>query len=705
MILVRLSLILAATALAGLAQNASFSAAQNASVAERPPAKLPELAHFSASEADPRVNPCTDFYQYACAKWMAENPIPADQVQWDTAGPLQLWNETLLGQTLEKLSANNAQRTANEQKVGDYYFACMDTGAIEQHTREWLKPELDRIAALKSTRDLAVEIAHLHQTIPGAWAGNDNETNAALFGFAGGADYDDASRNVAQIDQGGMGLPARSFYLDQDEKSKQIREKYVRHIERMLVLGGEPQAQAKADAAVVLEIETALAKGAMDAVHRRDPKNLNNQMSLAQVKALTPSFDWDRYLSLVHAPPSTPHYLVSAPEFFRNLETVLRAQPLDHWKAYLRWQMLHGSANALSQAFVNENFDFFTHTLYGAEKLQPRWRRCVSAVDALLGEALGQVYVARAFSPESKTRVLQMVRDIEAEMSKDIQAQNWMAAETKRRAVEKLNAVVNKIGYPDHWRDYSSVHIGRTSYLANRQAGTAFEFERWVAKIGKPVDRTEWQMTPPTVNAYEDPQTNTINFPAGILQPPLFGAQDDGVNYGAAGQIIGHELIHSFDDQGRKFDAKGNLRDWWQAADAAAYDKRGACIANEYSQMIPEAGVKQDGKLTQGEDTADNGGLHLAFLAYQDALARQGKKMDVKESDGLTPRQRFFEAFAFEWCSNVRPELMRTQVLTNPHSLPKYRVNNVVSNMPEFWQAFSCHKGQPMVRENACRVW
>jgi endothelin-converting enzyme/putative endopeptidase len=525
-----------------------------------------------------------------------------------------------------------------------------------------------------------------------------------LFGFAGGADYNDASRNVAQIDQGGMGLPGRSFYRDQAEKSRQIRTQYERHVANMLELAGEPARQARTDAAVVLEIETALADGAMDPVHRRDPKNVNNKMSLAQVRALTPSFDWGQYLALVKAPAST-HYLVSAPEFFKNLETLLERHSLDHWKAYLRWQMLHGSANALNAAFVNENFNFFTHTLLGAEKLQPRWRRCVRAIDSLLGEALGQVYVTRAFPPESKRRVLDLVRDIEAEMSNDVGAQNWMAAETKRRAIEKLNAVLNKIGYTDRFRDFSQVRIGRSNYLENQQAATAFEFERWVGKIGTAVDRSEWQMTPPTVNAYEDPQTNTINFPAGILQPPLFGAEEDAVNYGGIGMVIGHELIHGFDDQGRKFDAQGNLRDWWQPADATAYEERGACIANEYTQIIPEAGVKQDGKLTQGEDTADNGGLHLAFVAFEDALARQGKQMDAKESDGLTPRQRFFESFAFVWCGQVRPELMRTQVLTNPHSLPRYRVNNVVSNMPEFWQAFSCRKGQPMVRENACRVW
>jgi putative endopeptidase len=681
-----------------------LTAAPFLAAAQTPPTQLPKLEHFSATIADPSLNPCDDFYQYVCAKWMKANPIPADQTTWGTASPLRLWNETLLLQTLEKISANDPHRTPSEQKVGDYYFACMDEAGIEQHTRDWLKPELNRIAAMKSKRDLAREVAHLHQAIPGAWVGGDNQTNAALFGFSGGSDFDDASRNVAQIDQGGMGMPGRSFYLDQDDKAKQIREQYTHHVENMLALAGESAAEAKADAAVVLAIETALATAAMDPISRRDPKNLNNKMTLAQVKALTPSFDWDRYLALVRAPAS-PHYLVSAPEFFKNLETTLQREPLDHWKIYLRWQMLHGSAATLSEAFVNENFAFYTHTLRGSQKIEPRWRRCVRAVDDLLGEAMGQVYVTRAFPPESKARTLQLVRDIETEMAKDIQAQNWMAAETKRRAIEKLNAVLNKIGYPDHWRDYSSVRIGRASYLANVQSASTFEFERWVAKIDTPLDRSEWQMTPPTINAYEDPQTNTINFPAGILQPPFFGAEDDAINYGAIGMVIGHELIHGFDDQGRKFDEKGNLRDWWQPADGAAYEQRGACIANEYTQMVPEAGVKQDGKMTQGEDTADNGGMHLAFLAFQDALARQGKQMDAKEADGLTPRQRFFESYAFSWCSQVRPERMRTQVLTDPHSLPRYRVNNVLSNMPEFWQAFSCQKGKPMVRENACRVW
>jgi putative endopeptidase len=668
------------------------------------PAQLPTLAHFSASVVDASVNPCDDFYKYVCSKWTAANPIPADQPYWGTWSPLDLWNETVLVQTLEKIKADDPKRTPNEQKTGDYYFSCMDEGTIERQARAWLKPELDRIAALKTKRDLAVEVAHLHQTIGGAWAGSDNQTNAALLGFAGGADYNDASRNVAQIDQGGMGMPARSFYLDQDDKSKQIRAKYLEHVRKMLALAGEPDAQSRGAAATVLAIETELARNAMDPIARRDPHNLNNKMSLAEVKALTPSFDWDAYLALVKAPAS-PYYIVSAPAFFKGLETAIAAHSLDQWKAYLRWQMLHGSAKSLSTAFVNENFDFFNRTLFGAEKLQPRWRRCVRAVDADLGEALGQVYVARAFPLERKVRVDRMVRDIETEMAKDIDAQNWMTPQTKRLATEKLHAVVNKIGYPGQWRDYSALSIGRASYLENRHRAAYFEFERWAAKIGKPVDRTEWAMTPPTVNAYEDPQTNTINFPAGILQPPLFGADDDATNYGAAGAVMGHELIHSFDDQGRKFDAKGNLKEWWQAADASAYEQRGACIAKEYTQMTPEAGVKQDGKMTQGEDTADNGGIHLAFLAYQDALKRQGKQLDAKEADGLTPRQRFFESYAFMWCSQWRPEMMRTLVLSNPHSIDRYRVNNVVSNMPEFSKAFSCRAGQPMVHENACRVW
>jgi len=682
-------------------------AQQPGSSPQTPPKELPKLEPFNTSNVDSSADPCNDFFSYVNEKWLAAHPIPADQVNWGVGNPLQLWNETVLVQALEQTSANDPKRTPNEQKVGDYYFACMDTKTIDAHATEWLKPELDRISAIHYKHGITEEIAHLHQTIPGARDPGDNQTNAALIGFSGQTDFDDASRVVAFIDQAGMALPGRSFYLDQDDKAKEIRAKYLKHVAAILVLAGETPEQAKPDADTVLGMETELAKSAMDPVARRDPKNLNNKMTLAQLKALTPSLDWDSYLTMVHA-PTTPHYLVASPEFPKNLETMLNQHPLEHWKTYLRWQMLHGNASSLSEPFVKENFDFFARTLFGAKEQQPRWRRCVRNVDASLGEALGQVYVDRAFPPANKQRVLDMVKNIEAALSKDIDAADWMAPETKKQAQIKLAATLNKIGYPDHFRDYSKVSIQRTSHLANRQQTTMFEFRRYVNKIGKQVDRTEWTMTPPTINAYEDPQTNTINFPAGILQPPFFEvAQDDPVNYGAAGMVIGHETIHGFDDQGRKFDAQGNLRDWWTANDAKEYEARAKCISDEYTQSIPEAGpgVTQNGLLTLGEDTADNGGLHLALLALQLDLAQQGKSLNDKGSDSFTNLQRFFLSYAYSWCDQYRPELVRTLVLTNPHSYPKYRVNNVVSNFPEFAQAFGCHQGQKMVRAHVCHVW
>jgi len=672
-----------------------------------PPAELPKIAHFSPDIADTGLDPCADFYKYSCSKWHVANPIPADEAAWGTGGPLGIWNQAILGQTLEKLSSNDPGRSANEQKIGDFYHSCMDERNIDAHSRQWLQPELDRIARIKTKSDFAAEIAHLHQTIPLAWSQQDNQTGSVLFGFTGSPDFGDASHNVAQFDQGGMTLPSRSYYLDQDDKSKEIRAKYLKHLANMFKLIGEKPEQAKADAEIVLDLETGLAQVAMDAISRRDPKNLNNPMSLAQVKGLTPSFAFDQYLKIVNAPLS-PHYIVTSPNFFKGVEGMFEHRPLEHWKVYLRWQLLLGSTPGLGNDFFQESFDFFGRTLAGAKEIQPRWRRCVNSTDFTLGEALGQAYVARAFPPEYKERVLNLVQDLNTALAKDIDSLDWMSAESKKQAQEKRQATLDKIGYPDRWRDYSSVPIVRDNYLANRQRAIEFEFERWVAKIGKPVDRTEWTMTPPTINAYEDPPTNTINFPAGILQPPEFEmSQDDSVNYGAIGAVIGHETIHGFDDQGRKFDAQGNLRDWWTAKDAKEYESRGKCISDQYSQEVPEAGpgVKQDGLMTLGEDTADNGGIHIAYMALQHALARQGRDMDGKEADGLTPRQRFFLAYAFGWCEEYRPELVRQAVLSDPHSYPKYRVNNTVSNMPEFSAAFGCHKGQPEARVNACRVW
>jgi putative endopeptidase len=674
---------------------------------QTPPTELPVLEHFSPDIADRTLDPCNDFYKYACGKWLAAHPLPADEVAWGPAGPLDLWNHSLLVQTLQKLSANDPGRTANEQKVGDYYAACMDEKGIEAHSQEWLKPELNRIEKIKNWSDIAAEVAHLHQTIQSAWVQSDDQSNGVLMGFSAQPDYDDASRNLAQFDQGGMTLPGRSYYLDQDDKAKEIRAKYVKHIENMLMLAGEKPTQTKAEAEVVLAIETGLAKVAMDPISRRDPKNLNNKMSLAQVKALVPSFDFDRYLKQVSAPPS-PQYIVTAPNFFKGVESMLKQRPLRDWRIYLRWQMVSGSAALLSDAFVQENFDFFGRTLSGAKAIRPRWKRCVDSVDGNLGEALGQAYVQHAFPPENRARVLQMVQNLESAMGKDIESLDWMSPETKARAQQKLHATLNKIGYPERFRDYSSVQITRDNLLAARQHAVGFEFERWVAKIGQAVDRTEWTMTPPTINAYEEPTQNTINFPAGILQPPFFQmSQDDAVNYGDIGSVIGHEITHGFDDQGRKFDEQGNLRDWWTPADAKQYEAREKCISDQYTQEVPEAGpgVKQDGNMTLGEDTADNGGTRIALMALKEALAHEGKDLDTQGDDGLTPRQRFFLSYAFGWCAEWRPEFVRLAVLTDPHSFPKYRVNNTVANMPEFAIAFGCHQGQPEARVNACRVW
>jgi putative endopeptidase len=666
----------------------------------------PKLEHFDISMVDKTLDPCQDFYKYACSKWNAANPIPADQVAWGTGSGLQYWNENILRDALEKAAAPTSNRTDYEQKIGDYWAACMDESGIEAAGTRDLKPELERIAQMTSKSQLADQVAHIHRAVPGAWQGDDNQSRAALLGFGQMQDFDNASRVVAAIDQAGLGLPNRDFYIKDDDKSKEIRGEYETHIKKMLVLSGESPEQSAVDAKTIIAIETAMAQAQMDNVTRRDPKNLNNKMSLEQVQSLTPSFDWKHYIEVVSAPPSSPHYIVTSPNFFRGLEPLIQQHSVDDWKVYLRWHLVHGSAPYLSKAFVDENWNFYSHTLQGARQLQPRWRRCVRAADRDLGMALGQAYVAAAFPPESKQRTVAMVHDIEHALDQDITTIDWMQPATKEQAKIKLQAIEDKIGYPDHWRDYSSVKVGRDSYLNNVHEATTFEFHRQLNKIGKPVDREEWTMTPPTINAYYDAQLNTINFPGGILQPPYFDSKmEDPVNYGAIGMVIGHEITHGFDDEGRKFDAQGNLRDWWTEADAKAYDQRGQCIADEYTEEIPEAGVKQNGHLTQGEDTADNGGLRLAFMAVTNKLQSEGKSLDAKEADGWTPRQKFFVSYAYSWCEELRPEFMRTIVLTNPHSIPRYRVNNVVSNMPEFQEAFSCKKGSPMVRANQCRVW
>jgi putative endopeptidase len=692
--------------LALVAQNANPSLSVATSAGDEAKS-APKLSHFDPNLVDKSLNACDDFYKYACNKWMAANPIPPDQVKWSTGSGLELWNDTVLRETMEANSRNDATRNAVQQKIGDYWAACMDESGIEAAGLKSLRPELERIAGLKSKQEITLEIAHLHHLFPGAWEGSDNQTDAPFFGFSGGQDFDDASKVVAQIDQGGLSLPNRDYYINSDEKSVETLKKYRAHVQKMFVLAGETEAQAGEDAGAVVELETDLAKAQMDNIKRRDPKNINNKMTLAQVRELTPSIDWNVYLKAVNAPVSD-HYIVTAPDFFRAEEKLLAERSLEQWKTYMRWQVIHNAAPYLNKAVVDEDFAFFSHTLSGQEQQLPRWRRCVNSADRDLGEALGQAYVDRAFPPESKARTIEMVHAIERALQDDIEQVTWMTPVTKEQALVKLKGIEDKIGYPSHWRDYSSVKITRDNYLGNVEQASSFEFERWVAKIGKPVDRGEWTMTPPTINAYYDPQLNTINFPAGILQSPYFEkSMDDSVNYGAIGMVIGHELTHGFDDQGRKFDVHGNLRDWWTAEDARQYDERGKCISDEYTQEVPEAGagVKQNGLLTQGEDTADNGGIHLSLNALEAELKKQGKSLDDKGPDGWTYRQRFFLSYAYSWCSNIRPEVARLDVATNPHSLAIFRIDNVVSNMSEFAEAFGCRAGQKMVRANACRVW
>ncbi|HXW91789.1 MAG TPA: M13 family metallopeptidase [Terriglobales bacterium] len=670
---------------------------------EQPP---PALDHFDASKVATSIDPCTDFYEYSCHRWVQDNPVPPDEIFWGASGKLQLWNEAVLHQTVLAIAAKPvAERTPVEQKVGDYWAACMDEKQRKQTALETLRPGLERIDHMRSKAEIAEIVADLHLSIYGAWNPSDPATYAALFGFGAQPDFHDTANVIPQFDQGGMGLPGRDFYLKTDAESLAILTKYKAHVARMLELSGEPVARAQSAAEAVLNLETAMAKSAMDVVKRRDPKNLDNEMGLAEVEKLAPNFDFARYLEGVNAPPSGK-FIVTSPEFFRSLERLIQDESLAHWKSYLKWQLLAGSASQMSDDFVQEDFEFVGKTLFGAKAMLPLWRRCVQAEDRDLGQALGQAYVARAFPAANKERVKQIVQNLEAALGSDIDASDWMSPETKKQAHLKLAMQVDKIGYPDHWRDYSALEIRPDNHLENVRRAAAFEFHRQLQKIGKPLDRSEWTMTPPTVNAYEDAQTNTINFPAGILEPPFYDpTQDDSVNYGAVGAVIGHETIHGFDDQGRKFDGSGNLRDWWTSTDAQAYDQRGDCIREEYTEFVPEAGVQQDGRLTQGENTADNGGIYLALFALEADLQAKGEALDSKGQDGLTARQRFFLAYAGISCSNVRPEMMRTLLLMDPHPLDKYRVNNVVSNMPEFAQAFSCHKGQPMVRKNACRLW
>ena len=637
---------------------------------------------------DRTVDPCVDLFTFSCGKWIQSNPIPPDQSSWGIYNKLQDDNLKQLRELLEATSAPNRARSSNAQKIGDYYASCMDETAIDALGIKPLQPELLRIEQLQAKKDLATVVASMIG-------------EGTPFRIDSEQDFKDSSIVTAAVDQRGLGLPDRDYYLKQDQKSKDLRAAYVAHVQKMFELLGDKPELAATEAQSAMKIETALARGSMTRVDRRDPKKIYHFMSVAELEKLTPAFGWKEYFRQIGL-SGISSLNVAVPEFFKTLNSQIEQQDLATWKSYLRWHAIHANATSLSSAVVNENFNFFGKTLQGKEQLPPRWKRCTNDVDDDLGEALGQVYVEKYFSPEAKKQVLEILQGIQKAMDADIHSLPWMSEETKRRALEKLQSMANKIGYPDKWRDYRQLEIKRGDHMGNSLRARRFKFDRDLAKIGKPVDRQEWQMTPPTVNAYYDPQKNDINFPAGILQPPMFDPKSDAApNYGNAGSTIGHELTHGFDDEGRQFDAQGNLKDWWTTIDGKEFDRRASCISDQYSQYTVIDDIKINGKLTLGEDVADLGGTLLAYLAWKEATKDQKRE----SIDGFTPDQRFFIAYGQQWCSSNKDETKRLRAAIDPHSPDQYRANGVVSNMPEFREAFHCKLGQPMVRENACRVW
>jgi putative endopeptidase len=657
---------------------------------------LPYSPSLDLSSMDKSIDPCVDLYHYSCGGWQKKNPIPPDQTSWSVYGKLYQDNLVFLRGMLDQAAQPDPQRNGVTQKIGDFYAACMDESAVEKRGASAIQPELDAIEQIKSPKDLTPALARLQLSLS-------RYSGSMLFSAGSTQDPDDSEHVIADLDQGGLAMPDRDYYTKDDAKSKETRERYLQHVQKVFELLGDSPATAKINAETVMRLETAMAKASLTRVERRDPHKLVHKMKVADLTQLAPTFDWVAYYREMQY-PDFPILNVDAPEFIKELNTLLTSESIDSWKTYLRFHVANASSPYLSQKFVDENFEFYRKYLRGAKEQQPRWKRCVQYADQDLGEALGQVYVAKVFSPQLKQSTLDMVKGIEDAMGQRIRALDWMSPETKQQALIKLASIRNKIGYPDKWRDYSSVNITRDDFAGNVERTHAFETRRDINKIGKPVDHGEWGISAPTVDAYFDPQMNDINFPAGVLQPPLYDPKmDDAPNYGNTGGTIGHELTHGFDDEGSQFDSHGNLKDWWTKEDRVKFDARTQCVDDQYSSYVSVEDVHINGKLTLGENVADLGGEILAYIAWKDA----NKDKHLQPIDGLTPEQRFFIGFAQWDCANERPEDLRVRAMTDPHSPSRYRINGVVVNMPEFAEAFSCKPGQPMVKPsaNVCRVW
>lgn len=648
----------------------------------------------NTANLDPTCAPCKDFNQFANGGWMAKNPIPPAYPSWGVANEVNERNRNILHEILEDAARNTmAARGSSEQKVGDYYGSCMDTARIDSQGLAPLQPELERIKAVSNVPTLEAEIVHLQE----------NGVNV-FFGLDSTQDFKDSTQVTGEVDQGGLGLPDRDYYTREDAKSKEQRVEYQKHVAKMFALMGDPEATAVTEAQTVMDIETQLAKVSQTEVERRDPQNVYHRMPQSGLKALAPDFPWENYFTAVGL-AGKGDINVTAPDFFKGMGKMVASVPVDNWKIYLRWHLINASAAALSTPFVDEDFHFKGTVLMGIKEILPRWKRCVRSTDDALGEALGQVYVKKAFPPEAKARALAMVKNLEAALADDIKTLPWMSEATRQQALAKLNAITNKIGYPDKWRDYSALDIRRGPYVDNLSAARRFEFHRGLNKVGKPVDRTEWGMSPPTVNAYYNPQMNEIVFPAGILQPPFFDfTADDALNYGSMGAVIGHEMTHGFDDEGSQFDGQGNMKNWWTPDDKKNFDARGACISSQFDAFVVEDTLHENGKLVEGESIADLGGVAIAYAAYEKSLQGKARPGDI---DGFSPEQRFFIGYGQSWEENMRPEYSRMLTNVDPHPLPKYRVIAPLSNFPPFAKAFACKAGDPMVRPAAsrCGIW